>query len=208
VTIIAALMEADDSVLLSADTGLWDTATAGISQTGFDKLRRHPSAPVAWATHGDFDLGYNRFTPWLQNYKWPPKSWPVFVGDINEKVNLLNRGQRDAMRQAGIEPSEGELFGVVMIGVHEGVGHIVRFESHGTYQDVATTGFTAAGIAEPHAAVARVILSNLIPEFNEQPPVEQLRRIIESAIDANATCARPITMLRASGAGVVEISDA
>ena len=60
---IAAMVESNTSLLLAADSG--QTEMPGqLRSTDVGKLRRHATAPLAWAATGDVQLGKD-FSSWL-----------------------------------------------------------------------------------------------------------------------------------------------
>lgn len=69
-TVIAALVESDDALLLAADSG--ETQTPGpLRSLDLHKLHRHPVASLAWGVTGDVQIS-QEFSAWLEAYAWPP----------------------------------------------------------------------------------------------------------------------------------------
>lgn len=59
-TIIAALRESDDSILIAADSARTETPS-GFRKIVDDKLQKHPSAPIAWGGAGNPHIAINGF---------------------------------------------------------------------------------------------------------------------------------------------------
>jgi hypothetical protein len=114
VTVIAAMVESDTSLLLAADSG--ETEMPGQLRSVFlGKLRRHPSAPLAWAATGDVQLGKD-FTMWLEKYEWPAPSWDVFRDQAAEQLARINGRRRALAKLAGVELSENDCASVLIAG--------------------------------------------------------------------------------------------
>jgi len=72
-TIIAAMRESEESLLIGADSG--STTLSGFRQLVDDKLHRHPDRMIAWGIAGSPYLGINLFTKRLQDTRPAPDNW-------------------------------------------------------------------------------------------------------------------------------------
>ena len=91
-TVIAAMRESEDAILLAADSGGWEEPGGRIHVA--DKLQAHATAPIAWASAGNTTVGSD-FDKWLKAYDWPPADWTTFRDEAIESLSRLNGRQRE-----------------------------------------------------------------------------------------------------------------
>ena len=197
-TVITALREGDDSVLIACDSGAHESA-GGIRITIPQKLQRQPQGALAWATAGDTSVG-DDFTAWLKKYPWPAASWQAFKADAIAELARLNGAQREMIRLSGLEPDE---FGVavgLVVGWTGGEPNILELAADGKVTSYLEDGFKAIGSGESHALIAHITLKPFTID-----PVERLRYVTQTAATLAQKCDLPVHVWRVTQVGVEEI---
>ena len=72
------------------------------------KFHRIQDWPLVVGAYGSSEK-FDDLVAWTQTLN-PPGKWDVLKGNVNKKVNSLNKQVRDAMRSAGYEPGPGDQF--------------------------------------------------------------------------------------------------
>src|SRR5215216_3828757 len=114
-TIIAAMRESADSILIGAESGQTES-DIGLRSLYLTKLQKHPSAPLAWGATGNPTIGINRFGSWLSQFDWPPTDWPSFQNEVVKQLSNLNGWQREMSKLAGVEAKSELLAEVLIVG--------------------------------------------------------------------------------------------
>ena len=107
--VVVAIQETPESVLLAANNN-----EKVFPNRMFRALQSHPTAPLAWGYSGNHWIGYDRFTPWLQSYQWPPKNLDTFEDEIISKWCTLNGDQRRLIKSSGAKVDNRDLADLVV----------------------------------------------------------------------------------------------
>jgi hypothetical protein len=114
VTIIAVVWEGDDSILIAADSGETEMPD-GTRAKYLHKLKKHPTAPLAWGMAGDMNIGVN-FSEWLQEYEWPPKNLTIFREELATELADLNGKERERIKRAGFKAKKDDFCDALVAG--------------------------------------------------------------------------------------------
>ena len=111
-TIIVALRESSDSVLIAADS--MQTETGGIRSFTENKLQHHATAPLAWGITGNGTIGV-KFDRWAKALPWPPKDWNELEQLITAYLSELNGNQRRLCSLANVEVGPEDVTSVLVV---------------------------------------------------------------------------------------------
>jgi len=198
-TIITALRENNDAILIACDSGANETA-GGIRITIPQKLYRHEAGSLAWATAGDTSIG-DEFTNWLREFGWPPPSWQAFKNAAIGELSRLNGLQRKMMRRAGLKPKETDGTAALVAGWIEGKSEILEFGSDGKVTSYLEDGFKAIGSGESHALIAYITMKPF-----RISALERLRHLTQTAAMLAQKCDLPVHIWRVAAIGIEEIA--
>jgi hypothetical protein len=194
VTVIAAMYETPDALLIGADSAV--TGEAGELRQLIAKLQRHRTAPLAWAYSGYWQTG-DDFSRWLADIPWPPASVDTFINETRGHLADLNRERRQFMRRAGVRPKDTDCTGVL----------IAAFLNEPLILSLGTTGgatrhgegeLAADGSGEPHAHIAFQALSAI----NVRPPRLVFEVLIKVAARHARGCSLPAHIWRVTREGI------
>ena len=211
-TVIAALRESPDSILIASDTAITETG-AGITDRGVQKLFRHEKPGLVWGTGGDVTVGFEQFGRWMQDCDWPTESWETFGEAARAELSQLNAAQRARIREAGGRVRREDTAEALIVAFVDGTGHLLELTSRGTANPYDKFGFHAIGTGKLHAytakRVAEVMMSNIkidgaSPELGA---LGQLHAIVMVAAGLAPGCGRPVDLWRVTSEHVEIIVD-
>lgn len=197
-TIIAALWESENSILLASDSEIVETPSMVRSSTD-RKLQSHPAAPLAWGTSGDGGLGIDGFGKWLGQYAWPPPDWDTFKDQVATKIAELNGKQRQIMKLAGVQAEESNLCSALVVGWLDGPA-IIEIDDRGIATYIHRDfGFQAIGSGGVHAKLIDLAYRYVKPNLTE---IKRLVLIMQLAISRAAFCGLPVRCWRITASGI------
>jgi hypothetical protein len=210
-TLIAAMWETDDSILIGADSLSADCSGPGNAiVTLFEtpnKLRKHKlGAPLAWATSGDRALG-GEFSEWLEIFPWQGLSWAAFKNRVIDRIVEMNAEQRERVRKSKCvdadRQAENNLIQALIVGHIEQRMRLLVVDQNGISQpaDRQPLGFDAIGSAAVRAKIIFMTHRYLGREFD----IDTLISALDLAIHNDPLCRRPLNIWRVAGDGISDL---
>ena len=197
-TVIIAMRETDDAILIAADGEA--TEGSALRLPFGNKLRQHPKGAIAWGASGNPTIGYEDFSPWLMQYSWPPKDWRTFRNNAIREFSRLNGDQRNLTKLAGKTPTEDDTATCLLVGWVGSPG-IYEFNDQGKATSYwSPDGFHAIGSGKNHAYVAHRTLAVM-----SAPPVDKLVVIMQIVSSTAPGCGLPYTIWRVKENGIVNV---
>ena len=196
-TVIAAIREHDTALLIAADTG-GEENPGQIPIVVPNKLRRHPSAPLAWAAAGNETIGAD-FSEWLVSYAWPPQDWKKFRDEAIEYLSQLNGRQRELLSLARKEPAASDT-AVVLVAGWLGTPEILELGDDAKVTSYIDDGFHAVGSGKAHAYIAHRTLEGITGS-----PIEKVHRLATVAAIMAPKSSPPVVIWRVTPDGVEEV---
>lgn len=198
-TIIAALRESPDSILIAADSQQIETDTTGaIRSATSHKLQLHPTLPMAWGISDNATIG-SRFTGWLKQTEWRTEvDWYMAQQQIATQLAMLNGHQRQLCRLAGQPAQNEQLCGVLIVGFIDRVGVIFEIDASGLITIKDGHEFHAIGSGFIHAGIAYTTLMRI---KSEATPEDKLRTIVGIAAETAPSCGVPVHLARITPQG-------
>lgn len=201
-TVVAALREADDALLIAADSGV--THWPGpIRDQYHSKLQRHPTAPLAWVGSGNPYVTIEGFAPWARTYPWPPRDWDTFAQRAAGELARLNGRQRRLAERARAKDENGT--GEILLVGWLSTPEIFEFDDHGRITSAREDGFHAMGSGGEHVRVLYRLLERL--PGPAVPPLERLAWSMEISAGTVEGCELPVYIWRITRAEVVPVTD-
>lgn len=195
-TVIVAMKESDNSVLLAADGEGLEADAIKVQKS---KLRRHPSAPLAWGATGNPTIE-DDFTKWLQGYAWPPSNKGIFREQLINRLSELNGKQRELTSLAKAEIKDDYLCSVLLVGYLDEL-IIIELDSVGRASLYNEIGFQAIGSGRGHAWIAHKALKML----NGLTQLEKIKIIMQTVITSAPKCGPPIEIWHITAEGIETI---
>lgn len=193
-TIVFAMREYDNSVLIGADTQRTDDA--GIKDKKH-KLQCIPNSLVAWACAGNDDLG-NRFTRWLQDYQWPPASWDSFEQVLQTTLADLNGQQRALTKRSGAEWNKDYGVSCLLVAWLNDECHIEGYDDDGLKVSFKPEGCGAIGSGRAHAIIAYRTLEGI----KGPDAMTKFVHILQIAARHAPGCEEPVDIWRIRSDGI------
>ena len=197
VTLIAAMVERDDALLIAADSGQVESPE-GLRGEYKGKLRQHVRLPLAWGVAGQPTRG-DEFSDWPREHDMP-SDWPTARDEMAEHVAQLNGRQRELATLAGVKADSAELFTVLAAGWLGGVMDIVELDHHGNANSYMREKFHAVGSGKGGALIAYSTLRRV----NGIEPLDKFLLATDVAANMMPMCAPPVQIWRVSPSGVNE----
>jgi ATP-dependent protease HslVU (ClpYQ) peptidase subunit len=195
-TIVAALREDSNSVLIAADSLI--TENDGIRSGSYDKLQHHASAPVAWGAAGNTTISMMQFGEWMHRFSWPPKDWPTARVKIAEHLSRLNGKQRKLCTLAGVEAKPGDLGHILVVAHFGGCIEIFEVDGFGVVSIIPQEQeFHAIGSGAPHAIIAQRAMNY----SKSASPYTKLRVLMSVAAECAPSCAPPVHIGKVTATG-------
>lgn len=197
-TVIVAMRESDDAILIGSDGEFTDTL--GLRDTD-TKLRRIEEEAVVWGCTGSSTVG-DDFSEWLRQFKWPPPNWKVFRDDAVEKLADLNGRQRTLVAKAGAEWKDEYAAECLLTGWIGEIPEMFEFNNRGEVTSYIKQGFYAIGAGRLIASVADRILRRL----QGLTPMEKFGLLMDVVVSMTPKCGPPIYIWRVKPRGVEEVA--
>ncbi len=157
-TIIAAMREDTNSILIAADSEYEESGQIRLGG-GARKLKRHPTGMLAWAISGNTTLGEIDFCEWIQAYSWPPPTWRIFERDAITKLSYLIGEQRKLVELSRAQPNPAhDAAECLLVGWLGDLPEIYAFGDAGQVQSYLQDGFCAIGKGNIDAWVSYLTL--------------------------------------------------
>jgi len=200
-TIIAAMWESEDSILIGADSGETETTT-NLRLINNNKLQRYsnPSIPLAWGAAGNPAIGIDGFAEWLRNHE-PFTTWQGLKANCEDKMAELV-GRRNALRIKMNIPYNfisRDDASVLLVGClenslrmleinQEAIGYFIAQRFH-------TIGMNPAVIATNYRTI----------EQTRTPTLEDFARVLDISARSFPQCDPPIHIWRVTREGIIEL---
>lgn len=194
-TIIAAIRENDDAILIGADSGSTEF-TSGFRRTVDNKLQKHPTSPIAWGVAGSPYLGINLFSKYLQCLD-PPKTWGELIQSSRSSLSDIIRTEVEFAERAYTKPSQ--TVEILLAGWIDGKPGILTL-THDAPPDFEESGFFTIG-QEKNA----MYLGHKILEDMQIPNLEKFSLLIRSGAESLSFCAPPVHIWRITKNGIETI---
>jgi hypothetical protein len=202
VTVIAAIWESEDAVLIAADSGQTETP-GNIRTIWLDKLQAHDSAPLAWGVSGSLTVGVDAFAQWLRTYPWPPPDLPTFQKDVANQLAQCNAKQRCRCQMAGVEAQSNDLVEVLIAGYWM-TPFIFAVDDRGAITACnRAQEFEAIGSGAAHVKIAHITLSRI--PVQAPSVVNKLGYVMQIAATTAQMCDLPIHIWRIANDGVKKL---
>jgi hypothetical protein len=150
VTVIAALRESEESVLLAVDSG--ETESHWGLRSLASKLHRNAPARLAWALAGNPEIGEQGLNEWLLSHSGPPPDWDEFVYALAERVAMLNGRERQLTKLSGARGSAQDTAELLLVAWSNGP-RMVEINDKGR-RTTPAGDFCAIGTGGLHAWIA------------------------------------------------------
>ena len=198
-TIIAAVRENDDSILLAADSGIMDFGGLR-DRLPYPKLNKLEGLAVAWGCSGNGTLG-EEFNKALRTEAFSPVSWEDIQRTIVAKLGFLNGRQRDDTRRAGVNPTGDHTISCLFAGwIGEQPG-IYEFDDQGRVASYWEQGFYAVGSGSYVAAIVEKTLRKV-----EATQLVKLKLLMEMVITSARGCEPPMIIWRITKNTISEVA--
>ena len=192
-TIVCAVKESSDSILMGADTRVVDSA--GIARL-MPKMRQLRSEPFVWGVANNMEMGLEYFGEWLEAYSWPPTSWSAFQPEATMALAQINGRGRQLAEAARVPPNVPHVTEVILSGWINGEVQIVEMSHDGSSQRRAGLGISAIGSGGMPFLLA-------YEAFKEQPLslLTKVRQCLNAIAMNRADCGPPVDLWRISRQG-------
>lgn len=157
-TVIAAMRESEDSLLIAVDSQYIEMP-GKIPFATDTKLQSHPSFPLAWGVADNSTIG-NRFSEKVKKLQLSSANWNDVEDELNRELSTLNAKQRAFSKRAGVNSLPGELASVLAIGFVGAEGRIFEIDDRGMVT-VMPHGFHVIGSGKVYATSAYKMLTYL-----------------------------------------------
>lgn len=200
VTIIAAAIAEDDSVLIGCDSN--NTEADTLRTGGQGRLRNHPAGPVAWSHAGNAGLVGHDFDEWLRSEQLPD-NWDQLRDAAVRKLADLNDSRRHLVSPGGASPQPSDTSSCLLVGWLDTV-EILELDETGKASYHTTLGFHAIGRGRTlfYAAFFTVMRYKL-PGIDVEA---RLRLALDVACGLSRNRGRPVHIWRVSRNGIEDTS--
>ena len=99
-TIIAAMWESDNSILIGADSGETENGT-GFRSINENKLLSPPKMPLVWGAAGNPAVGIDGFAEWLKKQD-SFRTWNALRDACQDKMAMLSKRQVSLRNTIGL----------------------------------------------------------------------------------------------------------
>jgi hypothetical protein len=183
-TIIAAMKEGVDSILIAADSEYEESGQIRLGG-GARKLKRHPTGMLAWGISGNTTLGEIAFCEWVQAYSWPPPDWRTFERTAITELSRLIGEQRKLVELSKAQPNPAhDAAECLLVGWIGDIPEIYQFGDGGQVQSYLSDGFSAIGKGNIAAWVSYLTMRN----FKGVTELTKLRAIMNVITHTIAGC--------------------
>jgi hypothetical protein len=204
-TVIAALKESPDSILIAADSQTMEIEVTGqVRHSTSHKLQVHPKLPMAWGVYDNVSIGVD-FNEWLNQYHWAPSiDWYDIQHQIAERLATLNGNQRRLCTIAGRLVQDSELCGALIVAFYGGVGRVFQVSGSGMASAKRELEFHAVGSGFIHANIAYKTIMRVKPDSSAE---DKLRTAVRIAAEDAPSCGPPVHIARVTSNGVEMLSN-
>jgi hypothetical protein len=204
-TVIAALQESPDSILIAADSQTMELQVTGqVRHSSNHKLQVHPKLPIAWGVYDNIGIGAE-FNEWLKQYHWAPLvEWYDVQQQIAEHLATLNGSQRRLCTIAGRLVQDSELCGALIVAFYGGIGRVFQVSASGMVSAKQEHEFHAVGSGFIHANIAYKTIMRVGPNISAE---NKLRTAVQIAAEDAPTCGPPVHVARVTSNGVEMLSN-
>ena len=210
VTIIAAMWESNDTVLIAADSGITDTEK-GKTSLPTEKLQcqSNENVPLAWGTAGNYMIGREYFSPWLKAYEWEPENLQIFQTDVWRNLSGWNGMVREIKKSAKLRVQKNDLTEALVVGYLD-KPFILHVDVKASLSRYYEGEFCAIGSCAWEASLLYTGVAIVAP-FREIPFDERWQRL-KSVIEKTTSdeiapqCKPPIHVWRVSQTGIKRLS--
>ena len=192
-TLIVALKESENSVLLAADSQA--TGYGGI-KTRISKIRSVANRPILWACSGNPYIGLSQFGHWIDSYKWSMPTWENFLTDARNELSRLNGAQVEATALAKAELGPDFVADCLFVGWLGELG-IYAISSDGRIVEPVEDGIYAIGTGGAYA----ILVNKAIKEANQLNPEARLRIVMSTVGIGALDCGPPLECWRVTPKG-------
>lgn len=204
-TVIAALKESPDSILIAADSQQMEIeATGQVRHLTSHKLQAHPKLPIAWGVYDNVSIGVE-FNEWLKQFDWRySNDWYGVQQQIAERLATLNGNQRRLCQIAGRFAQDSELCGALIVAFRDGTGSVFQVSASGMVAPKQEHEFHAVGSGFIHANIAYKTIMRVKPEITAE---DKLRAVVRIAAEDAPSCGPPVHIARVTSNGVEMLSE-
>ena len=202
-TIIAALRESEQSLLLAADSG--GEETPGIRLQNEIKLRRHDNYQIAWGGSGNPQIALD-FSNNLQATKRLPGTWYDCSRKIANILGVENDRRRKAAEASGVrELPAAELTDILLVGWINNIPEIIELSDNGGILLYLSLNqkFHAIGTGKPYAYAA----FNALSALNRGNHLEHLKVVIGVTARIAPQCDIPTHIWRITPTDIEEVGN-
>lgn len=203
-TIIAAMRESDDSILIGADSG--ETNTNKLRSLNLKKLQRHNRLPLAWGAAGNTYMGVDSFAEWLTAFEPNDSAKELTWNNLKEacenKMADIIRRQVDLGNRSGIRFTpimNGVL--VLLTGYLEKKLRIAEIDYDGKWSFVHQP-FHAIGMMSHALAIHYTTIEKTHP-----PNCDDFDSVLESGARSFQMCDPPIHIWRITSKGIEVVKE-
>jgi hypothetical protein len=201
-SVVAAMWESENSILLGSDSAL--TEPDPYLPLKFEyklKLRKHPTAPLAWGVVGNPTIGA-QFAEWLEQYSWPPVSRLSFQDECAGKFAGLNSRVRELIKLAGAKPKPTDFSDLIVAGWLD-APTIFSIGDRGKIDIIGRERrLEAAGSGAYHAKLIYIVLDRIGFKASEE---FKFGLTLETASGFAVGCAPPVIIWRVERNGVTAL---
>jgi len=197
-TIIVAMKESDDSLLIGADS--MNTEDGGLKAIGAVKLFRHDKENIVWGTSGNREISRHEFSPWLQSLSIEG-GWEWLKLTIADKIAELNGRQRERETKAGVPHNSESVIGCLLVGWLNGESQIYEFTNDGRIDSYIQDQFRAIGGGMPVAHGAYGAMKRTLGIEN----LNKFKIILETTITSTIACGGKFFIKRVNKDGVIDV---
>lgn len=187
-TIIIAMKETDDSLLIGADT--MTTEDGDMKAEMPTKLFKHGSHNIVWGASGNKEISAHEFSPWLQSLNIEG-DWEWLKLKIADKIAKLNGRQRKRVKKAGLTAPPESLMSCLLVGWVNGESQIYEFTNDGRIESYKSVGFRAIGSGDAIAYGAYGVMRR-----TKELPETKLKIILDTTVKLDIHCGKPVRMKR------------
>lgn len=205
-TLVGAMFDDDDdqAILIGADSVQIDSPGPVILPHP-GKLRRHETAPLAWAFTGSIQVTTQDFSRELAAAPWPPMSWSEFVDQVGERFARMNGRQRELHALAHGTPGVEIVTSMLMVGWIGDRPGIYEFNDQGSITPYTDERFQAIGAGGAYAKIIREAYKRVT---FDAPAAVRFGLMMQLAIDITPNCTQPLKVWRVKPEGIADVMPA
>ena len=195
-TVLAAVLESDDSILVASDTTGLAQIETGSAHDG--RIYFHESGPLSWAISGFITLDVDELSQELKGCLWPALSWWSFADEVSRSISASNRRRRELVPEMSVEGAT-QMF---IAGWLDHEPQILQIDASGNVFSVKERGFVAIGNGAGDALT--VFRSHQLLNLSISHS-EALENALIVAAESNPGCRLPVLIWRINAHGVEQL---